>query len=139
MRGKLPTKKQSRPPRTPTRSKRTVRTPSKDKTPSRSPRRTPSRDSQTTSPIRTPSKERPTRSPSRTPTRTAKRTLEVASPKEGEPDLSEEQQAELVEWWKENPCLYDKVDPNYAKKNHKDFVKKTKSDAMGISSEYKLF
>ena len=74
----------------------------------------------------------------RTPTRTVQRPLDVESPTAVEPDLTDEQQEDLVEWWKDNPCLYDKVHPNYAKKNHKDFVKKTKSDAMGISSEYKL-
>jgi hypothetical protein len=44
-----------------------------------------------------------------------------------------EQQEAFIEWWRSQPCLYDKKSDGYMRKDHKDQVQRTKAAELNIS------
>ena len=52
--------------------------------------------------------------------------------------LSLDQQAEVIEWFKSKPCLYDKADKQSMNTKYKELLKREQAQKMGIKCKYIL-
>ena len=50
--------------------------------------------------------------------------------------LSLDQQAEVLEWFKSKPCLYDKADKQSMNTKYKELLKREQAQKMGIKCKY---
>ena len=50
-----------------------------------------------------------------------------------EPFKTTEQKERFIEWWRGEPCLYDKKSDGYMRRDHKEAVLKTKADELNIT------
>jgi hypothetical protein len=44
-----------------------------------------------------------------------------------------EQQEDFIEWWRGQPCLYNKKDAGYSKRDHTDEVRRIKAVEIGVT------
>ena len=51
-------------------------------------------------------------------------------------DLSSDQEAQLIEWWRENPCLYDKTHKESHNTKYKELLKREVAQKMGITGKF---
>jgi DNA polymerase III gamma/tau subunit len=50
-----------------------------------------------------------------------------------EPFKTTEQKEQFIEWWRGEPCLYDKKHDGYMRRDHKDSILKAKAESLSIS------
>jgi hypothetical protein len=55
-----------------------------------------------------------------------------------EPFKTTDQKEQFIEWWRGEPCLYDKKHDGYMRRDHKDQVLKVKADSLNISVDQLL-